>query len=63
VPATGTSLRVLPSSFAPSYKYRRLALGSYGFGHTTRREPGDLRGTVIGKKGRYRLTHARGGDA
>jgi hypothetical protein len=53
-------LRVL---YAPSHRYRRLAFGSYGFGHTTMREPGDLRGTVIGKKGRYRVLHAKGGDA
>jgi hypothetical protein len=53
-------LRVL---YALSHRYRRLAFGSYGFGHTTMREPGDLRGTVIGKKGRYRVLHAKGGDA
>ena len=63
VTATGSYFRALPSFYAPSHKYRRLAFGSYGFGHTTRREPGDLRGTVIGKKGRYRFPHARGGDA
>ena len=63
VTATGSYFRALPSFYAPSHKYRRLAFGSYGFGHTTRREPGDLRGTVIGKKGRYRVLHARGGDA
>jgi hypothetical protein len=63
VSATGSYFRALPSFYAPSHKYRRLAFGSYGFGHTTRREPGDLRGTVIGKKGRYRILHARGGDA
>ena len=49
--------------YAPSHKYRRLAFGSYGFGHTTVREPGDLRGTVIGRKGRYRGLIARGGEA
>jgi hypothetical protein len=53
----------LPSFYAPAYKYRRLAFGSYGFGHTTLREPGDLRGTVVGRKGRYRVFYARGGEA
>jgi hypothetical protein len=54
------SLRVF---YAPSQRYRRLAFGSYGFGHTTVREPGDMRGTVVGKKGRFRVVHAKGGDA
>jgi hypothetical protein len=27
----------------------------YGFGHTARRQPGDVRGTVIGRKGRFRI--------
>ena len=49
--------------YAPAHRYRRLAFGSYGFGHTNMRQPGDLRGTVIGRKGRYRVTHARGGHA
>jgi hypothetical protein len=46
------------SSYAPSFRLKRLAWSSYGFGHTARREPGDLRGTVIGKKGRFRGLHA-----
>jgi hypothetical protein len=49
--------------YAPSHRYRRLAFGFYGFGHTTVREPGDLRGTVVGKKGRFRVLYAKGGDA
>jgi hypothetical protein len=56
-------VRSLRAFYAPSHRYRRLAFGSYGFGHTTMREPGDLRGTVIGKKGRYRVLRAKGGDA
>jgi hypothetical protein len=51
------------ANYAPAHKYRRLAFGSYGFGHTNLREPGDLRGTVIGRKGRYRVLRATGGDA
>ena len=51
------------SFYAPYHKYRRLAFGSYGFGHTNMRQPGDLRGTVIGRKGRYKVYDARGGEA
>lgn len=58
-----SSFRAMPSFYAPCHRYRRLAFGSYGFGHTTMRQPGDLRGTVVGRKGRYRLVRARGGDA
>jgi hypothetical protein len=51
------------SFYAPSLRVKRLAWSGYGFGHTTRREPGDLRGTVVGKKGRFRGTFlAKGGD-
>ena len=49
--------------YAPSHRYRRLAYGSYGFGHTNVREPGDLRGTVVGRKGRYKLTVETGGES
>ena len=55
--------RSLRMFYAPSHRYRRLAFGFYGFGHTTVREPGDLRGTVVGKKGRFRVLYAKGGDA
>ncbi|CAA9461081.1 MAG: hypothetical protein AVDCRST_MAG58-2580 [uncultured Rubrobacteraceae bacterium] len=52
------------SCFAPSFRLKQLAWSGYGFGHTTLREPGDLRGTVIGKKGRFRgLGTSTGGDA
>jgi hypothetical protein len=51
------------SFYAPSYRLKRLAWSGYGFGHTSRREPGDVRGTVIGKKGRFRfLQTTKGGD-
>jgi len=49
--------------YAPSHRYRRLAFGSYGFGHTNVRQPGDLRGTVIGRQGRFRALFATGGEA
>jgi hypothetical protein len=42
------------SFYAPSFRLKQLAWGGYGFGHTARREPGDLRGTVVGRKGRFR---------
>jgi hypothetical protein len=52
------------SLYAPSFRLKRLAWGGYGFGHTSRREPGDLRGTVVGRKGRFRdLPTKRGGNA
>jgi hypothetical protein len=51
------------SFYAPSYRLKRRAWSGYGFGHTSRREPGDVRGTVIGKKGRFRfLQTTKGGD-
>ena len=52
------------SFYAPSFRLKQLAWGGYGFGHTSRREPGDVRGTVVGKKGRFRgLGTKSGGDA
>ena len=42
------------SSYAPSFRLSRLACGWYGVGHTAWRKPGDMRGTVVGKKGRFR---------
>ena len=42
------------SIYAPSFRLKQLAWGGYGFGHTSRREPGDVRGTVVGRKGRFR---------
>lgn len=49
--------------YAPSFRLKRLAWSGYGFGHTAPREPSDLRGTVVGKKGRFRdLLTNRGGD-
>jgi hypothetical protein len=51
------------SFYAPSYKNKGLAWTGYGFGHTSRREPGDVRGTVIGRKGRFKdLCTQQGGD-
>ena len=52
------------SIYAPSFRLKQLAWGGYGFGHTSRREPGDVRGTVVGKQGRFRgLGTTKGGDA
>jgi len=51
------------SIYAPSFRLKRLAWSGYGFGHTALRHPGDLRGTVVGRKGRFRgLGTNRGGD-
>jgi hypothetical protein len=51
------------SFYAPSFRLKRLAWSGYGFGHTSPREPSDLRGTVVGKKGRFRDTRKlQGGD-
>jgi hypothetical protein len=58
------ALKMDLSFYAPSFRLKRLAWSGYGFGHTARREPGDVRGTAIGKKGRFRgLGTATGGDA
>jgi len=39
------------------------AWSGYGFGHTSRRVPGDVRGTVIGRQGRFKdLWTEQGGD-
>jgi hypothetical protein len=52
------------SFYAPSYRLKQLAWSGYGFGHTSRREPGGMRGTVVGKKGRFRgLGTGKGGVA
>jgi hypothetical protein len=42
------------SVYAPSFKLSKLASGWYGVGHTAWRKPGDMRGTVVGRKGRFR---------
>jgi len=60
----GNRPRMDLSFYAPSFRLKQLAWGGYGFGHTSRREPGDVRGTVVGRKGRFRdLLTKRGGDA
>jgi hypothetical protein len=45
---------ITPSVYAPSFALSRCVCGWYGVGHTNRRQPGDTRGTVIGKKGRFK---------
>ena len=52
----GEKLAMGLSYYAPSFRLKRLEWSGYGFGHTAPREPGDLRGTVVGKKGRFRST-------
>ena len=42
------------SLYAPSFMLSKLACGWYGVGHTAWRKPGYMRGTVVGKKGRFR---------
>jgi hypothetical protein len=42
------------SLYAPSFRLKQLAWSGYRFGHMTRRKPGDVRGTVVGRKGRFR---------
>ena len=42
------------SFYAPSFRLKQLAWSGYGFGHTMPRHPGDLRGTVVGRQGRFR---------
>jgi hypothetical protein len=53
--------RVASSLYAPSIALRRFAYGWYGVGHTAQREPGNLRGTVVGKKGRFRSAQYKSG--
>jgi hypothetical protein len=54
---------VVPSFYAPSSALRRFSWGWYGVGHTAWRHPGNMRGTVVGKKGRFKgPQHTRGGD-
>ncbi len=43
-----------PACYAPSIRYEHLARSSYGVGHTAWRQPGNMRGTVVGKKGKFR---------
>ena len=56
-------IRRVVACYAPSTRYEHLAHSSYGFGHTNLRQPGDLRGTAVGIKGRFRIPVAKGGDA
>ncbi|HEX2183377.1 MAG TPA: hypothetical protein VHH10_13925 [Rubrobacteraceae bacterium] len=45
--------------YAPSLAVSRYACGWYGVGHTNRRQPGEMRGTVIGKEGRFKFLAER----
>jgi hypothetical protein len=50
---------VFPSFYMPSFAVSRYACGYYGVGHTAWRQPGDMRGTVVGKKGRFKSFPSR----
>ena len=54
MPCIGRYNQLTPSFYAPSCALSRYVCGWYGIGHTARRHPGDMRGTVVGKKGRFR---------
>ena len=59
----GQETLMAPSFYAPSFALSRLACGWYGVGHTATRHPGEMRGTVVGKKGRFKgRRHKKGGD-
>jgi hypothetical protein len=47
------------SLYAPSPRLSKLACGWYGVGHTAWRRPGNMRGTVVGKKGRFWIPRRR----
>jgi hypothetical protein len=54
---------MIASFYSPSHALKRFARGWYGVGHTNRRQPGDMRGTVVGRKGRFKdPRRERGGD-
>jgi hypothetical protein len=44
----GNGPRMDLSIYAPSFRLEQLAWSGYGFGHTSRREPGEMRGTAVG---------------
>jgi hypothetical protein len=54
VPGIAHFVRMLPSFYAPSIRLKRLAYSRYGVGHTAWRQPGNMRGTVVGKHGRFK---------
>ena len=56
MPCIGRNNHMTHLVYAPSFTLSKLACGWYGVGHTNRRQPGDMRGTVIGKRGRFRLS-------
>ncbi len=56
MPRAGARNTLAPSLFAPSFALSRYACGWYGIGHTAWRHPGDMRGTVVGKKGRFKFS-------
>jgi hypothetical protein len=59
VPCIGWNNPANPSIYAPSFALSRYSCGYYGVGHTAWRQPGDMRGTVVGKQGRFKLFPSR----
>ena len=59
MPYIGLNTVIIPSFYAPSLSVKRFAVGRYGVGHTNRRQPGDTRGTVVGREGRFKGPDAR----
>ena len=59
MPCIGRNMPATPSFYAPSLALSRYASGYYGVGHTAWRQPGDMRGTVVGKQGRFKLFPSR----
>jgi hypothetical protein len=54
---------MVASLYPPSHSLKKFARGRYGVGHTNRRQPGDMRGTVVGRKGRFKDPRCeKGGD-
>ena len=64
MPSAGSHILQDCAVFEPSIRLERFACGWYGVGHTAWRYPGDMRGTVVGKKGRFKacLCRGTGGD-
>jgi hypothetical protein len=52
---------LIPRQYAPSLRVAVFAYSPYGVGHTNLRRPGEMRGTVVGKKGRFRARRCREG--
>ncbi|PLS83371.1 MAG: hypothetical protein CYG60_22065 [Actinobacteria bacterium] len=40
--------------YASSLRVERFSCGRYGVGHTALRHPGEMRGTAVGRQGRFK---------